>query len=71
MVFPSGMYEMMIKPSLKWASCYTAHDAGTVKIMMYEYPLDVSKGLAFEMYKNDPEERVGIKFIEVHILRET
>ena len=52
-----------------WGSCYTAHDGGFVKTATYNKRLLLSKGLTLEVYKGDKSEKVGIKFIEVTVIK--
>ena len=51
-----------------WGSCYTAHDAGLVRTTSYSKRLVLSKGLTLEVYRDERDERYGIKFIEVTVL---
>ena len=53
-----------------WGSCYTAHDGGFVNTAGYNKRLVLSKGLTLEVYKENKEERAGIKFIEVTVLKD-
>ena len=51
----------------RWGSCYTAHDGGFVRTAGYNNQLMLSKGLTLEVYKSDPGEKVGIRYIKVAI----
>ena len=52
-----------------WGSCYTAHDGGFTKTAVYNNRLMPNKGITLEVYKEDKEEKVGIKFIEVTVIQ--
>ena len=56
-----------LKLDERWGSCYTAHDGGFVRTAGYNNGLDLNKGLTLEVYKSDPEENVGIRYIKVAI----
>ena len=51
-----------------WGSCYTAHDGGLVNTAGYNNRLVLSKGLTLEVYRDEKDERYGIKFIEVTVV---
>ncbi|XP_078350436.1 uncharacterized protein LOC144635218 [Oculina patagonica] len=53
-----------------WGSCYTAHDGGFVKTAGYNKRLVLNNGLTLEVYKDEKEEKVGIKVIEVTIVED-
>ncbi|XP_078350483.1 uncharacterized protein LOC144635252 [Oculina patagonica] len=53
-----------------WGSCYTAHDGGFVKTAGYNNRLVLRQGLSLEVYKEDKEERAGIRFIEVTVVED-
>ena len=55
----------------RWGSCYTAHDGGFAKTAVYSKRLTLSKGLTFEVHKDQKHERIGIKFIEVTIIQDS
>ncbi|XP_078380816.1 uncharacterized protein LOC144663674 [Oculina patagonica] len=52
-----------------WGSCFTAHGGGYTNSVEYSKQLMVSQGLALEVYKGTKEERLGIKFIKVTIMK--
>ena len=58
-----------LKPADQWGNCYTAHNGGSLNYMQYQRHLDFSKGLSLEIYKDDKIERIGVKFIEVTVIR--
>ena len=63
------MATIQIKPNDQWGSCHTEHDEGKVKISNYQHKLNLTKGLYFEMYRNDIVEKYRIEYItaEVHL----
>ena len=63
----SSEITMQLKPNDHWGSCHTEHDEGTVKIASYQRKLDITKGLYFQMYREDAAERYRIKYIVVDI----
>jgi len=67
--FYPGRIVITLKPNERWGSCYTAHDGGFVKTTTFTKRLMLNKGLTLEVYKNDANERSGIKYIEVTILQ--
>ncbi|XP_078350477.1 uncharacterized protein LOC144635250 isoform X2 [Oculina patagonica] len=52
-----------------WGSCYTALDGGYVKTAGFNNRLVLSNGLTLEVYKDANDERAGIKFIEVTVVK--
>ena len=58
-----------IKLDQPWGSCFTAHDGGYTNSVEYSKRLMLSQGLALEVYKETKNERVGIKFIKVTIMK--
>ena len=69
--FYPGRFVITLKLDEHWGSCYTAHDGGFVKTAVYNNRLMLNKGLTLEVYKQDRDERVGIKFIEVTVIQDT
>ena len=63
-----SQFVITLKLNERWGSCYTAHDGGFVKTADYNKRLQLSKGLALEVYRDEKEENVGIKFIEVTVM---
>lgn len=59
--------KIQIRPTEKWGSCYTEHDDGYTNIVNYQRQLDLTKGLYFEMYRNNPSEKYRIKYIAVAV----
>ena len=68
--FYPGQYVITLKLDERWGSCYTAHDGGFVKTAGYSNRLMLSKGLTFEVYKEDAHDRVGIKYIKVAVTQD-
>ena len=68
--FYPGRFVITLKLNERWGSCYTAHDAGFVRIAQYNHRLMLSKGLTLEIYKSDKGEKVGIRFIKVTIIQD-
>ena len=66
--FYPGQFVITLKLNERWGSCYTAHDGGFVKTADYNKRLQLSKGLTLEVYRDQKDERVGIKFIEVTVM---
>ena len=69
--FYPGQFVFTFRLDERWGSCYTAHDAGFVRIAGYNNRLVLSKGLILEVYKGDKGEKVGIKFIKVSITKDS
>ena len=69
--FYPGQFVFTFRLDERWGSCYTAHDAGFVRIAGYNNRLVLSKGLILEIYKGDKGEKVGIKFIKVSITKDS
>ncbi|XP_078350811.1 uncharacterized protein LOC144635595 [Oculina patagonica] len=68
--FYPGQFVITLKVGEIWGSCYTAHDGGFVKTTAYNNRLVLSNGLTLEVYKENKDERVGIKFIEVTVVED-
>ncbi|KAL9954534.1 hypothetical protein ACROYT_G042084 [Oculina patagonica] len=70
--FYPGQFVMTLKLDAheSWGSCYTAHDGGFVKTAVYNKRLMLSNGLTLEVYKDNIDERYGIKVIEVTIVKD-
>ncbi len=65
-----GQFVITLKLDERWGSCYTSHDGGFLKTAVYNNRLMLNKGLTLEVYKQDRSERVGIKYIEVTVMRD-
>ena len=61
----SSEITIQIKPNDQWGSCHTEHDEGHININNFQHKLDLTKGLYFEMYRNDAAEKYRIKYIAV------
>ncbi|PFX26700.1 hypothetical protein AWC38_SpisGene8632 [Stylophora pistillata] len=68
--FYPGQFIITLKLDERWGSCYTAHDGGFVRTAGYNNRLMPSKGLSLELYKDDKEEKVGIRFIKVSLIED-
>lgn len=69
--FYPGQFEFTFKLNEGRAYCYTAHAGGYLKDTSYTRTLDISKGLALEVYKDDDlGEKYGIRLIELSIILE-
>ena len=62
------VFTLKLDGNESWGSCYTAHDEGFLHTFVYKSRLNPSMGLTLEVYKENKEERVGIKFIEVTVV---
>lgn len=63
------VFTLALKLDKPWGSCFTAHGGGYTKTAEYTKELTLSHGLALEVYKGTKEERVGIKFIKVTVMK--
>ena len=63
----SSEVKMHIKPTEKWGSCHTEHDEGHIVIAQYSYKLDITKGLYFDMYRDNTSETYRIVYILVKV----
>lgn len=65
-----GRYEMTIKLNDNRGSCYTAQEAGTVKVTSYSNSrrLSLDQDISLAVYKDDDREIYGIHFVEVQVL---
>ena len=70
-IFYPGQVVGTLNLNERWGSCYTAHDGGFAKTAVYSKRLTLSKGLTFEVYRDEKDERIGIKFIEVTIIQDS
>ena len=63
------VFTLALKQDKRWGSCFTVHGGGYTKTANYTRQLLPSHGLALEVYKGTKDERVGIKFIKVTLLK--
>ena len=63
------VFNLALKLDILWGSCFTPHGGGYAKTVNYTRQLVPSRGLALEVYKGRKEERVGIKFIKVTLMK--
>ncbi|XP_068702865.1 uncharacterized protein [Montipora foliosa] len=68
--FYPGRFELTFKVNERTAYCYTAHAGGYLKDIRYIRPLDISKGLTLEVYRDGRNEKYGIRLIKVAIIHE-
>ena len=66
-----GRVETKLSLSDRWGNCFTSHDGGSSSEMIFQHKLNPQKGLFLEIYADASNEKVGIKYIEVTIVRET
>ena len=64
----TGQFVITLKLNERWGLCSLAQDGGFENKVEYNKQLQLSNGLTLEVYKEDRDERVGIKFIEVTII---
>jgi len=65
-LFPSEI-KIQLKTTDQWGSCHTEHDEGHVKIVNYQRKLDLTKGLYFEMFRADSNEKYRIEYVVINI----
>ena len=65
-----GQYIITLKLDEHWGSCYIAHDGGFVKTAAYNNRLMLNQGLTLEVYSEGYGEKVGIKYIEVTVIKD-
>ena len=65
-----GRFEIQLSLSDRWGTCFVPLDGGFSREMVYQYKLNPNTGLFFEIYGDDAQEKVGIKYIEMSILQE-
>ena len=68
-IYP-GRVETKLSLSDRWGTCFTSHDGGFSREMIFQRKLNLQKGLFLEIYADDRGEKVSIKYIEVSIVRE-
>ncbi|KAL9962368.1 hypothetical protein ACROYT_G031462 [Oculina patagonica] len=68
--FYPGQFVITLKIDERWGSCYTLHDGGYTNSGVFSNRLELSKGLTLEVYKDEANERVGIKYIKVSIIED-
>ena len=66
-----GRVETKLSLSDRWGTCFTSHDGGFSSEMIFQHKLNSQKGLFLEIYADDISEKVGVKYIEVTIVRES
>ena len=63
----SSEIKVRIKPNEKCGSCHTENNGGYVNSQSYHYSLDLAKGLQFEIYREDADEKYRFKYIIVDV----
>ena len=66
----SSVIKIQIKPNDQWGSCHTEHDEGNVRISNYQRKLNLTKGLYFEMYRDNVAEKYRIEYIAAEVCLE-
>ena len=66
-----GRVETKLSLSDRWGNCFTSHDGGSSSEMIFQHKLNPQKGLFLEIYADDSNEKVGVKYIEMSIVRES
>ena len=67
--FHPDQFVFTLKLDKPWGSCFTAHGGGFVKTAEYTKQLLLSHGLILEVYKSHATERVGIKYINITVMK--
>ena len=65
-----GRFEIQLSLSDRWGTCFVPLDGGFSREMIYQNKLNPNKGLFLEIYGDDAQEKEGIKYIEITILKE-
>ena len=65
-----GRFEIQLSLSDRWGTCFVPLDGGFSREMVYQHKLNTKNGLFLEIYGDDKQEKEGIKYIELSILRE-
>ena len=68
-VYP-GRFEIWLNLSDRWGTCFVSLDGGFSRETTYQNKLNPTNGLFFELYSDNKNERIGIKYIEVSIVQE-
>ena len=67
--FYPDQFVFTLKLDELWGSCFTAHGEGFIKTADYSKRLMLSQGLTLEVYKSNKEERVGIKYMKITVMK--
>jgi len=65
-----GRLETRLSLSDRWGTCFVSLDGGFSREMIFQHKLNPHNGLYLEIYANESREKVGLKYIEVSILKE-
>ena len=65
-----GRFEIQLSLSDRWGTCFVPLDGGFSREMIYQNKLNPNQGLFLEIYGDDAQEKEGIKYIEMTILKE-
>ena len=66
-----GRFEIQLSLSDRWGTCFVPLDGGFSREMIYQNKLNPRNGLFLEIYGNHAQEKEGIKYIEMTILKES
>ena len=66
-----GRFEIQLSLSDRWGTCFVPLDGGFSREMIYQNKLNPRNGLFLEIYGNYAQEKEGIKYIEMTILKES
>ena len=64
----TGQFVITLNLNERWGLCSLGQNGGFENKVEYNKRLRLSNGLTLEVYKDNKDERVGIKFIEVTII---
>ena len=65
--FYPDQFLITLKLDESWGSCFTPHGGGFIKTAEYTKKILLSHGLTLEVYKQNAEEIVGIKYINITV----
>ena len=65
-----GRFETWLNLSDRWGTCFVSLDGGFSREMTFQRKLNPHNGLLLEIYADESNEKVGIKYIEVSIEEE-
>ena len=66
----SGRFEIQLSLSDRWETCFVPHDGGFSREMIYQNKLNAGHGLFLEIYGDNAQEKMGVKYIEITIFEE-
>ena len=62
-----NQFEIRLKPTCCWGSVFCAVDDGHKILALYSTPLNVNKGLRFEVYRHSNKEQYRINYVELFV----